>query len=263
MDNDDRQTGYILSRREVLTLAGVAGAVMLSGCVTGGPGRVDGGGNATPALNDEAATVQGANTATAIPDCVIRPETTEGPYYVDDDLTRSDIRADPATGAVKDGAPLVLTFNVSQVSESGCSPIEGARVEIWHCDALGVYSDVSDPGFSTRGQKWLRGTQVTDADGQATFTTIYPGWYSGRAVHIHCKVRPDANTAFTSQLFFDDQFTAQVFAREPYASRGRPDTPNSMDAIYQDLLLLNTRESGAGYAATFPLGIDQSALNTE
>nr|MDQ3328802.1 twin-arginine translocation signal domain-containing protein [Chloroflexota bacterium] len=188
MDNDDRQTGYILSRREVLTLAGVAGAVMLTGCSTGGPSQTKGGRNATPALNDEAAkdpatiaeasavaaTAQNANTTTAIPDCVVRPETTEGPYYVDDDLTRSDIRADPGTGVRRDGAPLVLTFNVSQVSASGCSPLEGAKVEIWQCDALGVYSDVSDPGFSTRGQKWLRGTQVTDAAGQATFTTIYP-----------------------------------------------------------------------------------------
>ena len=92
---------------------------------------------------------------------MVHPEVTEGPYYVDEDLNRSDIRSDPSTGAVKDGALLTLTFNVSQVSGSGCTPLEGAKVEIWHCDAAGVYSDVSDPGFNTKGQKFLRGFQTS------------------------------------------------------------------------------------------------------
>lgn len=217
----------------------------------------------------EVATAEAANTAiaaadgTAVPACVVRPEVTEGPYYVDVDLVRSDIRTDTTTGEAQAGTPLTLTFNVSQVSDSGCTPFEGASVEIWHCNAQGDYSAVSDPGFDTTDQNWLRGTQVTDANGVATFTTIYPGWYAGRAVHIHFKVFPNETQVFTSQLFFDDALSQQVFTKAPYASNGTaPDTLNSTDNIYQDLLLLTTTPSGDGYAATFPIGIDLSTIGT-
>lgn len=272
MDNDDRQLGCILSRREVLALFGAAGAAILTGCGTGGsatPAATAGG--ATPGLNAEAATAaamegdptaraaasvevataEAASTAVAMPACVVRPEATEGPYYVDEDLVRSDIRED------REGAPLTLTFNVSRVSGASCAALEGAEVEIWHCDAEGAYSGVSDPGFSTEGQRWLRGSQVTGADGKATFTTIYPGWYGGRAVHIHFKVRPSQDTVFTSQLFFDEELTDRAHAREPYAGKGRRDTLNSTDNIYQDLLLLTATETDQGYAAVFPIGVDQ------
>jgi protocatechuate 3,4-dioxygenase beta subunit len=113
------------------------------------------------------------------------------PYFVDNQLNRSDIRIDPSDGSVKEGAPLRLAFQVSDVSANACSPLAGAQVDVWHCDALGVYSGVSDPGFDTSGQLWLRGYQVTDESGYCEFTTIYPGWYSGRAVHIHFKIRTD------------------------------------------------------------------------
>jgi len=310
MDNDDRQIGRILSRREVLALLGAAGAAVLVGCgpgatsstqATSAAGQANGGATAAPAgatasgataaptLNDEAqtaaaleaspsaiasqeaevATPEAANTAVAsgggaaTPACVVRPEVTEGPYYVAENLVRSDIRTDTSTGTAKEGTPLVLTFNVSQVSNSTCTPLQGATVEIWHCDAAGQYSDVSDPGFNTKGQNWLRGAQVTDATGKATFTTIYPGWYSGRAVHIHFKVHPDATKVFTSQLFFDDKLSQQVFTQAPYASKGStPDTLNSTDNIYQDLLLLTTTKTDQGYAATFDLGIDPSTVGT-
>jgi len=279
MDNDDRQIGRVLSRREVLALLGTAGATLLVGC---GPSQSGSGATTAPATaatsapNAEAATavaLQGnptagataaAESATAVtgnatvvaangntvPACVVRPEVTEGPYYVAEDLVRSDIRED------RQGTPLVLTFNVSQVSNGSCTALQGATVEIWHCDAAGQYSDVSDPSFNTKGQKWLRGAQVTDANGQATFTTIYPGWYSGRAVHIHFKVHPDTSRVFTSQLFFDDSLSDQVFTQSPYASKGQRNVLNSNDGIYKDTLLLTVNKTDQGYASTFDIGMD-------
>jgi protocatechuate 3,4-dioxygenase beta subunit len=233
---------------------------------------------ATPALNAEAATavvMAGDPTAQAtavaseatavaanvvtVPACVVRPEVTEGPYYVDEDLVRSDIRTDPTTGTAREGTPFVLTFNVAKLSNGSCTAFEGATVDIWHCDAAGQYSDVTDRSFDTKGQKWLRGTQVTDASGKATFTTIYPGWYPGRAVHIHYKVYPaDTSQVFTSQLFFDDTLSQQVFTQAPYASKGStPDTLNSTDSIYQDLMLMTVTKTDQGYAATFDIGVEQ------
>jgi protocatechuate 3,4-dioxygenase beta subunit len=293
MDNDDRQIGRILSRREVLALFGAAGAAVLVGCGTEPAGTTQptsaaGQATAVPTANAEAATVgalesnptaaatvtaevvtaEAANAtvvaggAATVPACVVRPEQTEGPYYVDVDLLRSDIRSDATTGEVKAGAPLVLTFNVSQVSNGSCTPLEGALVEIWHCDAAGVYSGVSDPGFDTSGQNWLRGGQMTDANGVATFTTIYPGWYSGRTVHIHFKVAPNETQVFTSQLFFDEAVSDQVFAQSPYVEKGQRDQLNSTDNIYDDLLLLTTTQSGDGYAATFDIGIDPTTIGT-
>jgi protocatechuate 3,4-dioxygenase beta subunit len=233
MDNDDRQVGRILSRREVIALLGVA----------------------TPTT---AATATPTPTGT-VPACVVRPEVTEGPYFVDEMLNRSDIRSDPTTGVVKDGALLALTFNVSQITSGSCTALEGAQVDVWHCDATGIYSDVSDPGFNTSSQKFLRGYQLTDANGLAGFTTIYPGWYSSRAVHIHFKIRlttaSNQSYEFTSQLFFDDAFTDQVYTQAPYASEGQRDTLNSNDNIYQDSLLLTVTQTSQGYAATFDIGI--------
>ncbi len=276
MDNDDRQIGRILTRREALALFGAAGATLFVGCSSDNTGAAtSAGGTASPALNSEGATavamegnptagtaasaevatVEAVNTTVTTPGCVVRPEVTEGPYYVDENLARSDIRED------REGARLVLTFNVLEVGGSGCSALQGAKVEIWHCDAAGAYSGVSDRGSSTEGQMWLRGSQTTDAKGNATFTTIYPGWYPGRAVHIHFKVRPDETSESTSQLFFDDALSTQVFSQAPYAGRGtQPDTSNTADNIYQDELLLTVTKSGEGYAATFPIGIDRSAL---
>jgi protocatechuate 3,4-dioxygenase beta subunit len=133
-------------------------------------------------------------------------------------------------------------------------------VDVWHCDALGVYSGVSDPSFDTSGQFWLRGFQRTDANGRAQFTTIYPGWYQGRAVHIHFKIRTD-DSEFTSQWFFDDDFSAQVFQDTPYSSKGTQTTLNEADGIYGqvgDQLTLDVSQQGGVYVATFDIGL-QSA----
>ena len=114
---------------------------------------------------------------------VLTPEETEGPYFVEEHLNRSDIRLDPTDKSMQAGHPLELSLNVSQLRNSALTPVTGAIVDIWHCNALGYYSDVQQQ--STVGRKFLRGSQAADKNGNVKFTTIYPGWYAGRTVHIH------------------------------------------------------------------------------
>ncbi|MGH7472077.1 MAG: intradiol ring-cleavage dioxygenase [Longimicrobiales bacterium] len=245
MQNDDIQIGRVLTRREILALAGAAGVSVLGGAAMLGRSR--------PA------------SALALPACVVRPQQMEGPYFVDEKLNRQDIRSDPTNGQVKDGARLDLAFQVSRVDGSGCRPLSGAMVDVWQCDALGVYSDVRDTtvGFNTVGQKFLRGYQLTDANGAARFTTIYPGWYQGRTVHVHFKIRtaPAAGGMaheFTSQLYFDDDVTDAVLGRAPYASKGRRSVRNQQDGIFRrggDQLMLTLVPNGANYRATFDIGL--------
>jgi protocatechuate 3,4-dioxygenase beta subunit len=251
MDNDDKQVGQILNRRDVLKILGVGGAAgLLAACAP----------KVAATLSPTATSVTTISTAqsgAAIPMCVVRPELTEGPYSVDEMLNRSDIRTDTSDGSIVDGSPFDLTFNVSQVGANGCIPLPGAQVDIRHYDVYGVYSDASDPGFNTKGKTFLRGYQVTDANGAAKFTTIYPGWYNGRAVHIHFKIRID-NQEFTSQLFFDDAFTDEVYLQEPYAQKGIRTLRNTQDNIYNNggsQLLLNVSPSGTGYAAAFDIAM--------
>jgi protocatechuate 3,4-dioxygenase beta subunit len=162
-------------------------------------------------------------------------EQTEGPYYFDADRIRSDIRED------RDGTPLRLALRVRDAR--GCEPIADAVVDIWHCDAGGVYS-----GFDAGdGERFLRGAQVTNADGIARFTTIYPGYYQGRTVHIHAKVHLDSQTVLTTQLYFDDAVSDRVFAAQPYASQGERDQRNDGDGIFDESLLLTLERSGEGY----------------
>ncbi len=251
-DDDDKPRGHILSRREALALLGGAGAFILAGCSLGSSS------SAQPTAT--AAATSSATATTTATSCVVRPEETEGPYFVDEQLNRSDIRSDPSDGSVKVGVPLSLTFLVANAN--ACAALAGATVDVWHCDALGVYSDVSDPGFNTKGKKFLRGYQVTDVNGAARFTTIYPGWYQGRTVHIHFKIRTKAASGstyeFTSQLFFDEAITDQVHAQLPYASKGQRTLRNAGDSIYQnggDQLLLNLTKESQGYAAMFAIGL--------
>lgn len=256
--DDDAPVGRVLTRREVLTLLGAGtGAALLAACLptalsSSSPGSSAG------ALASPSASASASGQAGAIPSCIVRPELTEGPYYVDEELNRSDIRSDPASRDVREGAALGLAFAVSRINGTSCTAFEGATVDVWHCDALGVYSDVQDPSGSTVGHKFLRGYQVTDATGAAAFTTIYPGWYRGRAVHIHFKVRTDSGLEFTSQLFLDDALTDTVHQRDPYAGQGQRDTRNADDSIFRgggDQLLLDARQDGDGYAAIFQIGI--------
>jgi len=267
-DNDDQPVGHVLSRREVLALLGAAGAAWLAACApaaTVAP-TTRAAPTSAPAVNTPSvastAPLATANTSILPPACIARPAMTEGPYFVDEKLNRSDIRSDPSDNSVREGAEFNLTFHVSQVSGAGCVTLANAIVDIWHCDADGVYSDVRDGSFDTRGKQFLRGYQVTDANGLAKFTTIYPGWYPGRTVHIHFKIRATTNLGtsyeFTSQLFFDDTFTDQVYTQAPYTNKGNRGTRNENDGIFREggnELTLAVAQSGAGYTADFEIGL--------
>jgi protocatechuate 3,4-dioxygenase beta subunit len=190
--------------------------------------------------------------------CAVTPEETEGPYWVDERLARSDVTVDPSDGSVKPGIPLRLDLAVLR-ADADCAPAAGVQVDVWHCDAGGLYSD--EAANNTVGKKFLRGYQVADSAGAVQFTTIYPGWYSGRTVHIHFRVRAfDSSTTtydFTSQLFFDDAVSDQVLAQSPYNTRGARDTTNATDNIYRAATLLTLMADGSGgYVGTFTVALD-------
>jgi protocatechuate 3,4-dioxygenase beta subunit len=203
----------LMTRRRALQVAaGLGLAAFVSACA-------DDGDSAGPTTTAASGT---ETTTTASPDCVLMPELTEGPYYLDLDLVRTDIT---------EGRPgLPLDLRVTVVDADACEPIVGAAVDVWHCDAEGAYSGVQ----GAEGETFCRGVQMTDASGVAEFRTVFPGWYTGRAVHIHVKVQVDGDQTHTGQLFFNPEATSAVYAREPYAERGEPDVPNSSDGIYAE-----------------------------
>jgi protocatechuate 3,4-dioxygenase beta subunit len=166
---------------------------------------------------------------------------------------------------VTPGALLALTFQVMRFHAGECRPIPNAQVDVWHCDAMGVYSDVRDPGFKTLGQKFLRGYQISDAEGSARFLTIYPGWYPIRTVHIHFKIRPapvaGRSVEFTTQLYFPDELTDRIHANLPYSSKGRRRIRNQHDFIFRNggnQLILEPSGTNDGYAVTFPIALQLS-----
>jgi protocatechuate 3,4-dioxygenase beta subunit len=248
-----------LSRLQLLRLAAAAVGTYLAGSRAGEPVARLASSQLVPAADAAALS------------CVLSPAKTEGPYFVDERLNRSDIRTDPSNGSVQAGIPLRLTINVYDVDDN-CAAVEGATVDVWHANAAGVYSDVAANG--TTGRKFLRGYQATDASGAAEFVTAYPGWYSGRAIHIHFKVRlfdgSSKTYEFTSQIFFDEAVNDAVTARSPYSARGRPDTRNSGDNIYgadgSQLIVALSADGNGGYAGTFGVGLSglpSSAARTD
>ena len=226
--------GLPLSRRRALAwLGGVGLAAVLPGCADDEPAAAP---STTAAATDSAAA-----------DCILTPELTEGPYYLDLDLVRRDITEG------RPGVPFDLAVTV--VDAESCEPIEGAAVDVWHCDAEGVYSGVEGDSGT-----FLRGVQMTGADGAASFRTIFPGWYTGRAVHIHLKVALGTEDVHTGQLFFDDATLAAAYESDPYAARGAPDTSNDADGIYGEsggsaVVAVTPDET---YRGSVPLGVQRA-----
>lgn len=200
-------------------------------------------------VGDAAASGQGgpAAVASGAVSCVLTPELTEGPYYIADEKVRRNITEG------RPGAPLTLRLAV--VNASTCKPIPGAAVDIWHADAGGVYSGF---GAGSANRTFMRGIQRTDANGIATFQTVYPGWYQGRTVHIHVKVHVAGNVVHTGQIFFADSVTDSVYRRSPYTRRPNRTTRNSGDSIFVNggqKSLLRVRKQGTGYLGTLTMGV--------
>jgi len=236
MDDDRR-----ISRRDSLARLGglLAGTVAVGGWKAA---------DSFSARNEEAAADGPAAVASGLVTCVLAPEQTEGPYYLDDHKVRRNITEG------RPGVPLTLRLTVLDVS--ACKPIKGAAVDIWHCDAGGVYSgtDVQD----TEDERFLRGIQRTDAKGVALFRTIYPGWYRGRTVHVHVMVHLGGNVVHTGQLYFPDALTDTVYRRTPYSRRPSRATRNAADSVYRNggrRSTLALRKSGSGYVASITMGV--------
>ena len=238
-----------LTRRRLIEILGGAGVAALSGC----------GGGSTSASSASGSTSGTTSGTTA--SCVLTPELTVGPYFVDEKLNRSDLTTNTTDTNVLNATPLTLTMTIMEYASSGCSALVGAQVDIWHADAAGIYSDESVE--NTTGQTFLRGYQLTDANGAVTFKTVVPGWYSGRTIHIHVMIRTLSSsgsvlTEFTTQLFFDQTLlNALTTTVSPYSSRGVPDTTNAQDSIYSSAtqLTLTNATSGGGYTASITLGV--------
>jgi protocatechuate 3,4-dioxygenase beta subunit len=251
-----------LTRREALAALGGLGLALVAGCSGSSsdsasrPHRTN---PTTPSTSGPAASAPAGTT------CTLAPEVTQGPFYLTDHPKASNLVQD------RPGRPLALTLTVV---DTRCAPVRDAKVDVWHCDAAGVYGGIGnntgggpgsgpgggggagDFGAARRGtpDNWLQGYQTTGADGTVRFSTIYPGWYPGRAVHVHMKVFVGGASVHTGQLFFPDDLSAGVFAKAPY--RGAPDTTNGADSIFRSAgsaALLAPAAQGDGFAASAQL----------
>ena len=281
MELDDATIGRIFTRRAALAAMARAGV-----------GLAVGGAMARPTWAAVGATVT-TRPASPAATLVAAPALTEGPFFVEERLNRSDLVAGSTRPSVAEGRPLELSIGVHRILGNQTIPMRGAHVELWHCDAIGIYSDEADPMNNelTSGQRWLRGYQVAGDDGRVTFRTIVPGWYSGRTPHIHFKVRKqvtsadasttqptrDASTSrrtataeFTSQLFFRAEQLTEVYAHAPYRGFAGIDTADARDGIYSERLsdgsaagshlLLDLRPQGKGHVAEFTILLTDASL---
>jgi protocatechuate 3,4-dioxygenase beta subunit len=239
--NEERSSPRALTRRGAIAKLGGLAAAALGASAWGAQELLD-------ADEAEAAGSGPAAVASGLVSCVLAPEQTEGPYYVDDAAVRRNVTEG------KPGVPLTLRLTV--VDASTCKPVRGASVEIWHCDAAGEYSAVQ--GDSSR---FLRGVQRTDAKGLALFRTIYPGWYPGRTVHIHTMVHIGGNVVHTGQLYFPDGVTDTVYTRSPYNGRPNRSPRNVGDSIYRNggkRSTLKLQRKGSSYTGSITMGVQRS-----
>jgi protocatechuate 3,4-dioxygenase beta subunit len=244
-DHDDRQippTERLTRRSSLLKLGGFVATAVGAGAW------------GASALGDEEADAAGTGPAavgSGLVSCVLAPEQTQGPYYLEGDKVRRDIR---------EGKPgVLLTLRTTVVDASTCRAIKGVAVDIWHCDAGGSYSGFSQEG--TAGRSFLRGIQKTDRNGVAVFKTIYPGWYQGRTVHIHVRVYLGGSVIHTGQLFFSDTLTDTVYERSPYSRRPNRTTRNATDSIFRNggsKSILRMSKSGAGYIGAITMCVSRS-----
>lgn len=223
-------------RRQLLGLLG--GTVLFAACKGTGDGAQQSASTTAPSGTAPSGSAPNTAASSSTADCTLTPSQTEGPYYLDIDKVRRDIREG------RPGTPLVVAL---KVQAADCKPLAGAAVDIWHCDATGDYSG--------DGATFMRGTQVTDADGNAEFLTVYPGWYRGRTVHIHAKVHIDSRSELTTQLYFDDAVSDAVYATAPYNDRGRRSTRNTNDTISRGGPQLNLSKDGDGYRGALTIGV--------
>jgi len=245
-----------ISRRQAIGLLAVAGAGVMLGC---------GGGTKTSTATTTTA------TATSNTSCTVTPEGEEGPYFVDDSATgfaRSDIRSNLDGTNTQSGIPLTLSIYAYD-SENSCAAMANVQIDIWHCNGSGIYSaeDVED----TTGETWLRGYQITDANGLASFKTIVPGWYAGRTTHIHLRLRStyDSTTTGgtnTTQLFLlQDVIDTINTTISPYSAEGTNPTTNASDHVYSGEtdganLLTLSGDNTNGYTATIKINLPITAL---
>jgi protocatechuate 3,4-dioxygenase beta subunit len=239
--NDQRSRPRALTRRRAITKLGGLAVGALGASAWGARELLD-------ADEAEAAGSGPAAVASGLVSCVLAPEQTEGPYYVDDAAVRRNVTEG------KPGVPLTLRLVV--VDASTCKPVRGAAVEIWHCDAAGAYSGVRGDTST-----FLRGVQRTGTKGLAIFRTIYPGWYPGRTVHIHTMVHIGGNVVHTGQLYFPDAVTDAVYRRSPYSRRPDRDPRNAGDSIYRNggrRSTLRLERRGSRYVGSITMGVQRS-----
>jgi protocatechuate 3,4-dioxygenase beta subunit len=229
----------LLSRRAALTTLASAPAIV--SCAPGAFAQ-------TPAAPAVALT----------PACILTPAAVPGPFYFDPKLQRADItEGNP-------GVPLRLRFIVLDAAD--CTPVSGARVDVWHTRADGYYSGYPGQGdkhnVDTSGGTFMRGTQIADGRGEAAFRSVYPGWYGGRTVHVHFKVFIDDKDMLTGQMYFPDALSQYIFANVgAYTRKAVRNTFNNND----DLALSDTtrggfcdiREQADHYLATLVVGVSR------
>ena len=225
-----------VGRREALGVMGAAGAALAFGC---------GGSPTSPDTSTSTSTTTTGSTNAA---CAVTPTETAGPYPSLTDIFRSDIR-DGKTGTL-----LTLTVKVVNVT-AACAALANANVEVWHCDSAGNYSEY---GTQT-AQTYLRGIQTTNSNGEVTFTTIYPGWYQGRATHIHLEVTINGVSRKVTQIAFPESVNNTVYRSGVYASRGSNPTSNLSDGIFADSLsaelVTPSGDAVNGYTASCQVGV--------